>query len=80
MICEPPELIGKDALIGIPSTTISACELPPKELFPRIVILEAEPKDPDCEIWSPATLPARELARLLSLIVFTFSPDTCVTA
>ena len=59
---------------------ISACEFPPKELFPRMVILEAEPKDPDCEICNPATLPTSELARLLSLIVLTFSPDTSVTA
>ena len=49
-------------------------------MFPRIVILAAEPSDPDCEICSPATLPASELARLLSFTVFTFSPETSVTA
>ena len=66
-------------LIGIPSTTISASELPPIELLPRIVTLDPDPKDPDEEICKPATLPVRELARLLSLIVLRLSPATSVT-
>ena len=45
-----------------------------------MVTRDDEPNDPACDICNPATLPESEFARLLSLIVFTLSPATSVTA
>jgi hypothetical protein len=45
-----------------------------------MVTLDPEPIVPDCVICNPATLPAKELARFESFMVFTLSPDTSETA
>ena len=67
------------ALIGTPSTTIRAWFIPFTELLPLNVILEPDPIVPELVIFKPATLPIREDAMLLSLIVFISSPETSVT-
>ena len=48
-------------------------------MLPLKVILEVDPIVPELVIFKPATLPIREDAMLLSLIVFISSPETSVT-